>query len=288
MLGVITVLNKPGGFLQTDLELLETIAGSAAIAIENARLYQVAVEQGRMERELQMARRVQTSLIPEETPKIKGWEFAAQWLPAREVSGDFYDFIALENGNLGLFIADVTDKGMPAALFMAFSRSIVRASLHQSKTLAEGIGLANHLICEDSSQTMPVTLFCAELNPKTGELTYVNAGHNPPLYFAKKAKGPAELTRTGLLLGLDGQAVYQQETITLESGDFVVLYTDGVTDAINSKEEEFGTERLQKVVKASRGKSTQEIVAAVETAIKKFIGEAHQYDDVTIMVVKRM
>jgi len=139
--GVIYADNRlqAGIFTQADLELLSAIASSAAIAIENARLYQVAVEKGRMERELQVAREVQTSLIPRRTPDVDGWDFAARWKPALEVSGDFYDFIPAD-GRLGIVIADVSDKGMPAALFMALSRSIVRASVTPLHPPADAIG----------------------------------------------------------------------------------------------------------------------------------------------------
>jgi sigma-B regulation protein RsbU (phosphoserine phosphatase) len=183
VLGVVYVDNRlqVGIFIQADLELLTSIASSAAIAIENARLYQVAVEKGRMVRELQMAYEVQAGLLPRETPQIPGWELAARWQPAREVAGDYYDFISLDGGQLGLVIADVSDKGMPAALFMALTRSTVRASIGRASSPADGIAHANRLICADSTGGMFVTLFYALLNPTTGEFTYVNAGHNPPL-----------------------------------------------------------------------------------------------------------
>ncbi len=183
--GVIYVENRiqAGIFTQDDLELLGAIAGSAAIAIENARLYQVAVEKGRMERELQMAYRVQSSLIPAGTPQFPGWTFAAHWQPAREVAGDYYDFIPGRDGRMGIVIADVTDKGMPAALFMALTRSILRACLDQALPPAESLDKANRLICADSTSDMPVTLFYGLLDPLQGEIIYVNAGHNPPIHY---------------------------------------------------------------------------------------------------------
>ena len=168
ILGVVYVDNRlqAGIFTQDDLELLNAIASSAAIAIENARLYQVAVEKGRMERELQVAREVQAALIPRHTPNIEGWEFAARWTPAREVSGDFYDFVS-KGQELGIVIADVSDKGMPAALFMALSRSFVRASVTSTSMPADAIDHANHLICADSTDGMFITLFYAQLDPDT-------------------------------------------------------------------------------------------------------------------------
>ena len=176
--GVIYVDNRlqVGIFGPADLELMTAIASSASISIENARLYQLAVEKGRLERDLQVAREVQSSLLPRETPQVAGWEFAARWKPARQVSGDFYDFLPLDGGRLALVLGDVSDKGMPAALFMALTRSIIRASVGHAPSPAGAITRANRLICADSSGGMFVTLFCGLLNPETGEFTSEFAG----------------------------------------------------------------------------------------------------------------
>jgi sigma-B regulation protein RsbU (phosphoserine phosphatase) len=290
MLGVIYVDNRlfAGLFTNDDLELLSAIASSAAIAIENARLYEIAVEKGRMERELQMAYRVQSSLIPDQVPQIPGWEFAASWQPAREVSGDYYDFISLGCGKLGLVIADVTGKGMPAALFMALTRSIVRASLDQVYSPVEGISKANRLICTDSTSSMPVTLFFGQLDTNTGELTYVNAGHNPPLHYRANPDEFTALTRTGMFLGFDDQVVYQQMTVRLHPGDFIICYTDGVPDAINAKKETFGIDRFNAILKEHRNTPVNEILAAIEKAIQSFITPTTPYDDVTLLIAKRL
>jgi phosphoserine phosphatase RsbU/P len=287
--GVIYVDNrlKAGIFTQLDLELLAAIASSAAIAIENARLYQVAVEKGRMERELQMAYKVQSSLIPATIPQIPGWEFAASWQPAREVSGDFYDFVPTEDGKLNLVIADVTDKGMPAALFMALTRSIVRASMDRAASPVEGITRANRLICADSTSSMPVTLFFGQLDTITGELTYVNAGHNPPMIFNPAQNECQALERTGMFLGFDEEVEYTQSSLILTPGDFIVSYTDGVPDAINAVKETFGMDRFQAVIRANRGKSARELLKKIEAAIQDFIGASAPYDDVTVLIIKR-
>jgi hypothetical protein len=205
LLGVIYVDNRLrcGLFTADDLDLLAAIASTAAIAIENARLYQVAVDKGRMERELQMAREVQASLLPSATPQLPGWEFVARWRPAREVAGDYYDFLPLGEGRLGLVMADVSDKGMPAALLMALTRSVVRASVIPAPTPAEGIAVANRLVCADSTGGMFVTLFYGVLHPDTGMLTYVNAGHNPPLFYRAGEDHLLELKPSGMALGLD-------------------------------------------------------------------------------------
>ncbi|MDH3942762.1 MAG: SpoIIE family protein phosphatase [Anaerolineae bacterium] len=287
-LGVIEVFNKPGGFGEADLELLKTIAGSAAIALENARLYLVAVEKGRMEQELQMARRVQTSLIPDKVPRRKGWEFAARWVPAREVSGDYYDFIQGNGKKVGVLIADVTDKGMPAALFMAFSRSILRASLDHSESPGKSVTYANEMICADSTIGMPVTAFYALLDPASGQMTYVNAGHNPPLHFRAKDGRLVELKATGMLLGAIEEAEYGEAVIELGAGDMVVFFTDGIPDAINKSKEDFGEARLKALVQEHANKSAQEMIDVLENSILEFIDENAQFDDITMVVVKRL
>jgi serine phosphatase RsbU (regulator of sigma subunit) len=291
-IGVIEVFNKPGGFSQSNLELLKTFASSVAFAIDNARLYQVAVEKGRLERELQVARQVQASLIPQTTPQFDGWEFAARWFPAREVAGDYYDFIPLESETdsaplQGLVIADVADKGMPSALFMTLVRSTLRASMYSAEEPAHGISHANALITADSTNAMFVTLFYGQLDPRTGALTYVNAGHNPPLLFRAGSDSPELLSRTGIAVGLTTDIPYQQRTLTLNAGDFIVLYTDGVPDALNPNEEEFGMDRLQAICRAHAGNTASEIVSALEAALVEFIGDTYPFDDITILVAKR-
>jgi sigma-B regulation protein RsbU (phosphoserine phosphatase) len=288
--GVIYVDNRyqVGIFTAADLELLTAIAASAAIAIENARLYRLAVEKGRLERELQLAREVQLRLLPDETPQVRGWEFIAEWLPARQVSGDFYDFIYPDGGEVNLAIADVSDKGMPAALYMALTRSIIRASMLHVGTPAEGITIANRLICTDAAYGMFVTLCYACLDTHTGEVVYVNAGHNPPLFYHAAQDRLNSLTRTGMALGIEDDARYEQRAVQMSPGDFILFYTDGITEAINAQEQEFGRERLCKVLEGQRQAPAGQIVTALLQAIEDFTGSQAQFDDVTIVLVKRL
>jgi sigma-B regulation protein RsbU (phosphoserine phosphatase) len=288
--GVVYVDNRIhiGVFTQDDLELLTSIASSAAIAIENARLYALAVEQGRLERELQMAYEIQAGLLPQETPQVPGWEFAARWQPAREVAGDYYDFIPGAAGQLGMVIADVSDKGMPAALFMTLTRSTIRASMVRAPSPADGIAHANGLICADSTGGMFVTLFYMLLDPETGTFTYVNAGHNPPLLYQAGEDQLTELMPTGTALGVFTDLSFEQRTMQLAPGDLILLYTDGVTDAINVHEEDFGEERLQRVILDLRHAPATEVVAALERAISDFVGLSAPFDDTAMVAVKRL
>jgi sigma-B regulation protein RsbU (phosphoserine phosphatase) len=288
-LGLIYVDNRlqAGIFGQDDLDLLAAIASSAAIALENARLYQVAREKGRMERELQMARQVQSSLIPSEAPRLPGWEVVAWWQPARTVSGDFYDFVDEGAQRLGILLADVSDKGMPAALFMASSRTILRASVLAAPSPAEGIARANRLVCQDAPDGMFVTLVYGELEPATGQLCYVCAGHYPPLLYRSASGRLDNLEWTGIALGLDQQASFESGTIDLEPGDFVVMYTDGVIDATGPQGEAFGQDRFRRLLLEQGHAPAAEIVAALQAALERFVGGSPPFDDVTLVVVKR-
>jgi len=293
-LGVIYVDNRlqAGIFSKSDMELLNAIASNAAIAIENARLYQLAVEKGRLERELQMARQVQVSLLPKETPRITGWEFASRWLPARQVSGDFYDFLNVSGEQPGLVIADVSDKGMPAALFMGLTRAILRASMDQAFSPVEGIARANRLICADSPNSMFVTLFYAQINPNEGKVTYVNAGQNPPLLYHCCGDGQNGhihwLSKTGMAIGVLTDTPYTQQVVRFEPGDFMLLYTDGVVDAENPQGEPFGVGRLQSAVLEHRNDAAADMIQALEETLAAHVGDHEPFDDVTIVAIKRL
>jgi sigma-B regulation protein RsbU (phosphoserine phosphatase) len=253
-----------------------------------AQVIDLAVERDRMERELQMAREMQIGFLPRETPQVPGWEFVARWKPAYQVAGDYYDFIPLDGGHLGLVIGDVADKGMPAALFMVLTRSAVRASAVGVPTPADGIAQANRLLCADSSGGMFVTLFYGQLSLASGDYTYVNAGHDPPLLYRAGSEELTELWPTGMALGVIEEASYEQSTLHLEPGDFIVSYTDGLTDAIDASESEFGQDRLERIILEQRHAPAAEILASVEQALDDFVGPNDQFDDTAIVLVKRL
>jgi sigma-B regulation protein RsbU (phosphoserine phosphatase) len=225
-------------------------------------------------------------LLPLETPHITGWQFAAHWRPAREVAGDYYDFIPLDQGLLGLVMADVSDKGMPAALFMALTRSVVRASTAQSRGLYEGIALANRLLCADARDAMFVTLFYGLLQPATGAFSYVNAGHNPPLWYRADQDDLLPLRPTGVALGLMPEATFEEQAIRLSPRDWVLLYTDGLTDASDVAGNRFGMERVQGVLLSHRQAAPAELLAALEQAVACFVGDAPASDDIALLLLK--
>jgi len=288
VLGVVYVDNRyqNGIFNQADLDLLESIASSAGIVIENARLYQVAVEKGRMERELQVARAVQVRLIPTETPQIAGWELAACWKPAHEVSGDFYDFLDLQDGRIGVVVADVSDKGMPAAMFMALSRSVIRAVAGRGEGPAEDVTQANHLIWQDASGEMFITLFYACLDQSQPVVTYVNAGQNPPLFLLHENDQIRELPPTGMAAGVEGDSQYQQGSIEFEKGSSLLIYTDGIIDMVKGGSN-FGEERLKQAFLKYRALTAGEMITGLEKELCDFSQDETPFDDITLLVIKR-
>jgi sigma-B regulation protein RsbU (phosphoserine phosphatase) len=257
-----------------------------------AQVVQLAVEQERMAYELQIAREVQSSFLPKECPHVQGWDFAAHWRPARQVAGDYYDFVSRAGANgdedkLGLVIADVADKGVPAALFMVLTRSTLRATMDRASSPVEGISHTNRLLCVDASAGMFVTLFYALLAPDTGEMTYVNAGHRPALICRASSQEFVELLPTGMALGVVPDASFAQESVHLDHDDVLVFYTDGVPEATDEHEQMFGVERFMRTILDHHDATADEIASAVIQAVDKFVGSEEPFDDIAVVVIKR-
>ena len=277
------------------MTILSGIAGQAAIAVENDRLLREAAEQERMRKELEVARRIQTSFLPESCPPVPGWELAALWRSAREVSGDFYDFIPLPvrledegtEGRMGLVVADVADKGVPAALFMALSRTLLRTVSIDGRSPSDAISRTNDLILADARSDLFVTMFYAILQPRSGKIAYVNAGHMPPLVVRTDRGTIEELRVPGMALGILPNERFGEYTSHLEHGDALILYTDGVTDAMNTAQESFGLDRLKELLRDHRRESAQVLVHTINDAVAAFVGEATQFDDFTLVVARR-
>ena len=240
-------------------------------------------------RELALAGQIQANFLPDTLPDVPGWQVAAMLEPARETSGDFYDVIPLPSGRLGIVIADVADKGMGAALFMALSRTLIRTYAVEHETQPELVlAAANHRILADTGTGLFVTVFYGILDPSSGELTYSNAGHNPPyLLSARDGIVLQELDRTGVPLGILDVGTWQQGVVNLAPGDVLLLYTDGITEAQNAQQEFFDEDRLREVVRANLGRSARDIQAGVIAEVDAFVGDAPQSDDITLMVIVR-
>ena len=242
----------------------------------------------RFEQELALAGRVQTSFLPD-APEIAGWQLAVTLKPARETSGDFYDINPLPDGQLGIVVADVVDKGVGAALYMSLTWILLRTYAAEYPTQPERVFSAvNRRMIIDAHTNQFVTTFYGILDPATGTLVYSNAGHNPPyLLPGHNGNEARRLTGTGLPLGIFDDASWTQEIIQLSPGDTLVLYTDGVTEAQNPERLLFGEKRLVECVQANRGRAARDIQNAILTEISEFVGEAPQLDDITLVVIAR-
>jgi serine phosphatase RsbU (regulator of sigma subunit)/putative methionine-R-sulfoxide reductase with GAF domain len=278
---------RPRRFSEHEIQVLMGISNQAAVAIENARLNEEAELKRRLEYELGLARQIQTSFLPGRPPLVAGYQIAGAWRAAREVSGDFYDFVSLPAGRLGLTIADVSDKGMPAALFMVLTRTLIRAMAIGKPTPQEALERANDLIIADAPTDMFATAFYGTLDPATAQFTFANAGHNPPLWFRREREELTTLKGHGLALGVRPSIHLPEETIELGGGDAILMYTDGITDALNSQEEEFGAARLADLVAANAQLPAQELVDEILRSVYEFSGGTPQFDDMTMVVLKR-
>jgi PAS domain S-box-containing protein len=248
-----------------------------------------ALAHQKFEQELALAWQIQASFLPHDLPDVPGWQLAATLEPARQTSGDFYDLIPLPNGRLGILVADVADKGVGAALYMALSRTLIRTYAVEYDTQPKlAFSAANRRILMDTHASMFVTVFYGVLDPVTGILTYCNAGHNPPYLLSAQNGDPVEvLGKTGMPLGIFKDMIWEQRTVQLAPGDMLVLYTDGVTDAEDQEGTFFGPERLLEVARANLRRSARDVQEAVIAEIHEFVGHAPQFDDITLMVLVR-
>jgi serine phosphatase RsbU (regulator of sigma subunit) len=245
------------------------------------------VTRERLEHEVHLARQIQKTLLPDHLPENAGWNLAATWITARQVGGDFYDVFELPGGRLGLFIADVSDKGIPAALFMALTRTLVRAVVYDTPSPADAMRRVNALIIPDNREGMFVTAVYGVLRLESGEFTYANAGHNPPIWLSGIKRTMESLRRTGAALGIIEDVPMEDRTITLELEDFLLLYTDGLTEAFSPADETYGEERLQQVLEAAEAATARGVLDVLEASVRQFMGPFPPADDLTMLGVKR-
>lgn len=276
---------RSGNFSNSDRDLLSAVAGQAAIALENARLYTVAVEKGRLERELQMASEIQQALLPHEMPRLSGYEVAARWQAAREMAGDFYDAFMLDSDRFGIVVADVSDKGAPAALFMAVARTMIRSHAHAGLSPLDTLSRTNDLILEDAESDMFVTVYHSHFNGG-GYSIHVSAGHNPPLLYRHAAKSVEFMPRGGRAIGWFPNNPLREVTLQLEPGDVILYYTDGLTDAENHQGEPYGESRLAAALAACATHPASEILSRVLDDVALFAEGVPPFDDLTIVVVR--
>ena len=289
LLGALMVEHVP--MLGRRLSILDGIAQQLAMAMENGRLTRELAMQQRLERELELGRDIQASFLPDACPAFPNWEVCSYWHVARQVGGDFYDFIPLppDKGRtrLGIVIADVADKGVPAALFMALSRTLLRTVA--INRVEPGITLArtNQLIMADARSNQFVTVFYGVWEPDSGRFCYATGGHNLPVWVS--ANGEVHiLPGRGAALGVFDEARYQEQETLFQPGDVMLLYTDGLTDAINVESEEFGLNRVREIVAGARHQSAADILDTLAASVKSHAGAMEAFDDLTMVAIKRV
>lgn len=285
--GVLEVLNKKDGssFGEPDLYLLKTFANHAGVALENARLRLEALEKQRLSQELCVANQIQTALLPASPPRLVGLDVAGFLKPASEISGDFYDFIELDGEKLAVIIGDISGKGVAAGLLMAASRASLRTRIERLATLSEAVHEVNRLLVRDA-QGRFVTLFLGLIDMEKRTLSYSNSGHTPGLLFRKSFNRITELTTGGTILGAFQNFGYREETLAMDVGDTLILYTDGVLDEENPNGEKFGFERLHRVVEENTHTDALGITRAIADTVSRFSERSRQRDDLTVVAVK--
>ncbi len=271
------------GYDENELQFLSTLANAAATALENARLFEEALEKQRLEEELAIAHDIQKRLLPQQPPQLEGLDlFGLNW-PSKQVGGDYYDFFEIDNDRLVLTIGDVSGKGVPAALLMANLQASLHALIHAGWPLHKTVARINDLVFRNTAVDKFITFFIAVLDLRTRTLTCVNAGHNPPILL--RGEQAHKLQVGGLLLGMMGNVAYEEETWQLQPDDWLVLYTDGVSEAMNPEDEEFTEHRVEAVMRQHRGASAQEMLEALATAVQDFSQGAPQADDITLVAL---
>ncbi len=291
LIGVIQVLNKTDGgvFLDQDEILLEALCTQAGVAIVRARLTEAFLEKQRIEESLKLAADIQMGMLPSTFPAFpdrKDFDLYAGIIPAREVGGDFYDFFLIDKKHLCFVIGDVSGKGIPAALFMALTKTQIKASSSRRRTPGDVLFRANNDLCHENESGMFCTLFYGILNTETGEVAYANAGHNPPYLIQPTGLASQIETTGGIALGVMDEMPFETSTLTLSKGDSIYLYTDGVNEAMNEKDEEYSYERLEAFLNDSKASSVSETVEASLNSVKVFASTAPQSDDITVLTIK--
>lgn len=274
-------------FTEEHLDILTTLASVASIRVENATLLDERIQRERMERELELATEIQQRFQPSAPPKVDGYEFQGISFSCYEIGGDYYDFIERPDGNLLIALGDVSGKGTAAALLMSSVHAAIHGQISAKRSLDDTITAVNQYLAENTPANRFVTLFIAELNPASGIFRYINAGHNPPL--VSRGDGSIEqLSSGGFPLGILPSAEFEAGEMHLKSGEVLVIYSDGVSEANNIKEEEFGLDRLAEVISSNRQLSAAGIRDKVESALSAFTQTAPANDDITLVIAKRV
>jgi phosphoserine phosphatase RsbU/P len=292
-LGVLVVARRheDGGFSANDFAVFRSAAEQSSFAIGNARIHREAHEKRAMENELQNAREVQSILLPQTDPVVSGFRISGTNLPARIISGDYYDYLDLGDRKFGIAIADVSGKGVPAGLLMAMCRSALRSVAPGKTSPSEVLAAVNRQLFPDIREDMFISMAYGILDETNGKLVIARAGHDPALLY-RRDSGKVELLRSpGLALGVDGGKVFERVTkdqeVDLFPGDCVLLYTDGVREAIDADEEEFGMERMSENFRNAAPLGAEAVLSRMQEELRQFTGEGPQMDDITLVAIEK-
>lgn len=289
IIGVFQIINKHNGvFDKEDEQFLAAFSDHVALAIENAFLLQTRLEQERVQRELEIAAEIQNKLLPKELPAIKGYQIDAVAIPSKTIGGDYYDVIPIDEENIVLVVADVSGKGIPASLLVSTLNAALYAYIQTSMSLADLVQKLNAIVYKNTPSERYITFFISVLNTRRHQLLYVNAGHNFPYLFKSGQSEVTKLSAGGLPLGMFDQAEYKSEIVAIDPENILVLYSDGVTEAMNQKYEEYGEERFIDCIANNMSLEIPELRKTVVEDIQKFVGSEPQSDDLTLMVARRM
>jgi len=273
-------------FTREDLNLLTVMANVAAIRIEHARLNEVEALEQAMAKELEQAAHIQKGLLPSSSPKIAGMDIAGRTLACRTVGGDYYDYLTFPDGRIAVLVGDVAGKGMPASLLMSSLQARVKVLFEDGDDLAHKITRLNKSTSASCPDNRFITFFMMIADPNSGEITFTNAGHNPPMLI--RDNGTLELLEGGgMILGIMPMAKYTEATVKMEPGDILILYSDGVTEAVNPVDEDFGEARLTEFVNSMKDRPAAAIMNAIHAEVTRFADTAPQADDITVVVVKK-
>lgn len=286
-LGLINIVNTESEFNSADFEILTTVSNLAASAVENAILQAQALDSARMKEQLQIARSIQTALLPRSAPEVLGFEIAGWSIACDETGGDYFDYVQLDDDRMAVVVGDASGHGLGAALMMLIARSSLRTLLQNNSDLAEVFHSLNNRVEADSEDDKFMTLFCGVVNLKARTFSYSSAGHEGPMWFSPSRDFIEELPSTGMPLGVIADVPFDiTEEHALQVGDVLVMATDGVWEAMNDKSEEYGKERLIKLIQANITAGARELLDKVHADVMDFISSTHQRDDITLVIGK--
>jgi sigma-B regulation protein RsbU (phosphoserine phosphatase) len=292
-LGILLVTRQKEAepFLHSDFQIFKAIAEQSAFALSTATIFSEAAEKKRLDEDLQVAHEIQRILLPTSAPDIAGFQISGINIPARQVSGDYYDYVAVDGDHCGVAIADVSGKGIPASLIMAMCRSVLRSQASGQHSAASVLRRVNEQIFPDIKEDMFISMAYAILERDSSTIVLSRAGHDAPLLYRANDRTVTRINPPGMALGIDSGGVFNRVTadfsLRLEADDCLILYTDGVTEALNSQGEEFGMEKLIQSILASAPEGAAAVITRLTDDLRDFIGTYPQYDDITLIVIRK-